>query len=148
MYLSGVRNCVITWIEPSPHVSFKELSPVSELPLTNLTFSIQLPLIYLPSVTVTSDYLQKKVSMTRIWKCPSSPVIHISPIEVIPKKNKPALIIDLSSRGFSVSVGIYPDPSTLSYTSFDWLALQVLPLGGALLVKAEAYHIIQMISTS
>ena len=40
---------------------------------------------------VISDYLERKVSLTRMWKFPchySPPGIHISPLGVIPKKNK------------------------------------------------------------
>ena len=103
--------------------------------------------------SVISDYLQREVSLNRMWKYPhlvSPPGIHISPIGVIPKKNKPGkwrLIVDLSSpRGFSVNDGISPDLSTLSYTSVDHLASLVLSNGrGAFLVKAdikEAYRMI------
>ena len=41
---------------------------------------------------VISEYLEREVSLTRMWKYPhhcSPPGIHISPLGVIPKKNKP-----------------------------------------------------------
>ena len=41
---------------------------------------------------VISDYLEREFSLTRMWKFPrhySPPGIHISPLGVIPKKNKP-----------------------------------------------------------
>jgi len=76
--------------------------------------------------------------------------IHLSPVGVIPKKNKPGkyrLIMDLSSpKKFSVNDGIDPGLSSLSYASIDHLSVLVLSLGrGAMLVKAdikEACHMI------
>ena len=70
------------------------------------------------------------------------PGIHISPLGVIPKKNKPGkwrLIVDLSSpAGFSVNDGISQEHSSMRYTCLDHLALLVNSVGrGALLVKAD-----------
>lgn len=103
--------------------------------------------------SVVSEYLEREVSLTRMWKYPrhcSPPGIHISPLGVIPKKNKPGkwrLIVDLSSpAGFSVNDGISQELSSMKYTSLDHLAYLVNSVGrGALLVKAdikEAYRMI------
>ena len=100
---------------------------------------------------VISEYLDREVSLLRMWKFPrhsSPPGIQISPLGVIPKKNKPGkwrLIVDLSSpSGFSVNDGISKELSSLHYTSVDHLATLVASVGrGALLVKAdikEAYR--------
>ena len=78
------------------------------------------------------------------------PGIHISPLGVIPKKNKPGkyrLIVDLSSpAGFSINDGISHELSSIKYTSVDHLACLIHSIGrGALLVKAdikEAYRMI------
>ena len=102
---------------------------------------------------VISDYLEREVSLTRMWKFPhhcSPPGIHISPLGVIPKKNKPGkyrLIVDLSSpAGFSTNDGISQELSSIKYTSVDHLACLINLVGrGALLVKAdikEVYWII------
>lgn len=76
--------------------------------------------------------------------------IHISPIGVIPKKNKPGkwrLIVDLSSPACaSVNDGISHELSSMSYPSVDHLVQLVLNVGrGAWLVKAdikEAYRMV------
>ena len=78
------------------------------------------------------------------------PGIQISPLGVIPKKNKPGnwrLIVDLlSPAGFSVNDGISPELSSLNNTSVVHLVSLVTSVGrGALLVKAdikEAYRMI------
>ena len=94
---------------------------------------------------VISKYLDREVSLLRMWKFPhhsSPPGIQISPLRVIPKKNKPGkwrLIVDLSSPSeFSVNDGISKELSSLHYTSVDHLATLVASVGrGALLVKAD-----------
>ena len=89
----------------------------------------------------------------RMWKFPHHcipPGIQISPLGVIPKKNKPGkrrLVVDLSSpAGFSINDGISPELSSLNYTSVVHLVSLVTLVGrGALLVKAnikEAYRMI------
>ena len=78
------------------------------------------------------------------------PGIHISPLGVIPKMNKPGkyhLIVDLSSpAGFSTNDGISQELSSIKYTSVDHLACLIYLVGrGDLLVKAgikEAYRMI------
>lgn len=103
--------------------------------------------------SVIFEYLEREVSLTRMWKYPrhcSPPGIHISPLGVIPKKNKPGkwrLIVDLSSpAGFSINDGISHEFSSMKYTSLDHLTYLVNSVGrGALLVKAdikEAYRMI------
>ena len=53
--------------------------------------------------SIVSEYLQREVSLARMIKVPpyfQHPAIHISPLGIIPKKNKPGkwrLIVDLSS---------------------------------------------------
>ena len=77
-----------------------------------------------------------------MWKFPrhySPPGIHISPLGVIPKKNKPGkyrLIVDLSSpASFSTNDGISQELSSIKYTSVDHLACVINLVGrGALLV--------------
>ena len=76
--------------------------------------------------------------------------VHISPLAMIPKKNKPGkwrLIVDLSSpKGHGVNDDINLEYCSLEYATVDMLAELVLQMGpGSLLVKAdikEAYQII------
>ena len=102
---------------------------------------------------VVSEYLLREVALGRIWRVllavlPSG--IYISPLGIIPKKNKPGkwrLIVDLSSpQGASVNNGIDSEVLSLSYTSLDHLAALVVSEGrGAFLVKAdikEAYRMV------
>ena len=102
---------------------------------------------------VVSDYLPREVALGRMWKVPLTGLpsgVHISPLGVIPKKNKPGkwrLIVDLSSpQGASVNDGIDSEVSSLSYASLDHLAALVVSEGrGAFLVKAdikEAYRMV------
>ena len=102
---------------------------------------------------VVSDYLNREVSLNRMWKVPVAihpRRIHISPMGIIPKKNKPnkwRLIVDLSSpEGASINDGIEPKHSSLSYTSIDHLSALVVSEGrGSYLVKAdikEAYRMV------
>lgn len=103
--------------------------------------------------SVVQEYLDRELALGRMVKFHSLnhlPSCQISPIGIIPKKNKPnkwRLIVDLSSpKNYSVNDGIAEEWSTLSYTSVDHLASLVLNEGkGSFLVKAdisEAYRII------
>lgn len=99
---------------------------------------------------VISDYLEREVSLGRTAQQLGGAGIHISPLGVIPKKNKPGkwrLIVDLSSpTGGSVNDGIDPNLSSISYATIDHLCSLILSWGkGALLVKAdisEAYRMV------
>jgi len=117
--------------------------------------SVQAALNNFPSSngSIIESYLEREVALSRMWKFPndySIPGTQISPLGVIPKKNKPGkwrLIMDLSSPpGVSVNDGISSELSSVRYTSLDHLASLVLSLGtGCLLVKAdiqEAYRIV------
>ena len=102
--------------------------------------------------TVT-EYLQQKVLLGRMWKIPLTILprgVHISPLAMIPKKNKPGkwrLIVDLSCpHGASINDGSDTNRSSLSYASVDHLAELVVSTGrGCFLVKAdikEAYRMV------
>ena len=75
---------------------------------------------------------------------------HLSPMGIIPKKNKPnkwRLIVDLSSpEGPSINDGIDQECSSLSYTSIDHHSTLVVSEGrGSFMVKAdikEAYRMV------
>lgn len=104
--------------------------------------------------TVVAEYLGAELKANQRVKLPKSEVeameIHCTPIGVIPKKNKPGkwrLIVDLSSpEGGSVNDGIDKEMCSLSYTSVDFIADEVVALGkGALLAKMDikqAYRIV------
>jgi len=100
-----------------------------------------------------TEYLLREVSLHRMWRLPlgTKPSgIHISPLGLIPKKNKPGkwrMIVDLSSpTNTSVNDGISTDMASLSYASIDHLAALIVMEGrGSFLVKAdikEAYKIV------
>ena len=100
-----------------------------------------------------TEYLLREVSLQRMWRLPLGARprgIHISPLGLIPKKNKPGkwrLIVDLSSpMDASVNDGISPDLASLSYASIDHLAALIVMEGkGSFLVKAdikEAYRMV------
>ena len=81
------------------------------------------------NLTVMGEYLGKEVALSRMWKLPYNhpvPNIHLSPMGVIPKKNKTGkwhLIVDLSSPwGFSVNDGISSDMSSITYTAENGVA--------------------------
>ena len=103
--------------------------------------------------SIIEDYLEREVALSRMWKFPrnySIPGTHISPLGLVPKKNKPGkwrLIMDLSSPpGESVNDGISSELSSVSYTSLDHLASLVLLLGrGSLLVKADIQEAYRMV---
>ena len=109
----------------------------------------------LPSsnTSVIQDYLEREVTLSRMWKFPSNyciPNTQLSPLGVIPKKNKPGkwhLIMDLSSpHGTSVNDGISPELSSINYTSVDHLASLVLLLGReSLLVKADIQEVYRIV---
>ena len=104
----------------------------------------------IPQTEVVQSYLTNEVSQNRMVQCDmaDSQEIHVSPLGIIPKKNRPGkwrLIVDLSSpKGGSVNDGINSDLCSLQYATVDMLAILVLQVGrGAFLVKAdikEAYH--------
>ena len=76
--------------------------------------------------------------------------VHISPLGLIPKKNKPGkwrMIVDLSSsRGSSINHGISSDVASLQYTSVDDLAALVKSKGeGSYLVKADIQEAYRMV---
>ena len=88
-----------------------------------------------------------------MWKIPLAILprgVHISPLGVIPKRNKPGkwrLIVDLlSPQGARVNDGIDADRSSLSYVSLDHLAALVVSTGrGSLLVKADVKEAYRMV---
>ena len=109
--------------------------------------------LHLDKVEVVSEYLHREELLGRMWKIPLAVLprgIHISPLGVIPKRNKPGkwrLIVDLSSpQGASVNDGIDADRSSLSYASLDHLAALVASTGrGSLLVKADVKEAYRMV---
>ena len=102
--------------------------------------------------SVVADYLEKERSEDRVMGPFSLEFsrlnqIHISRFGIIPsiKKSQPGkwrLIVDLSAPdGASVNDGIVPSLCSLSYTSVDDTAAEVLQLGkGALLAKLDIQH--------
>ena len=100
--------------------------------------------------SVAADYLEKECSEDRVMGPFSLEFsrlhqIHISRFGIIPKKSQPGrwrLIVDLSAPdGASVNDGIVPSLCSLSYTSVDDAAVEVLQLGkGALLAKLDIQH--------
>ena len=105
---------------------------------------------------VVDEYLLHEISMDRMWKMTEPPSVpfhcHVSPIGVIPKKNRPGkwrLIVYLSSpEGASVNDGISREMCSLSYVSIDSIVDCILKLGkGALMAKIDikqAYRNIPM----
>uniref|UniRef100_A0A1X7TP25 Reverse transcriptase domain-containing protein n=1 Tax=Amphimedon queenslandica TaxID=400682 RepID=A0A1X7TP25_AMPQE len=97
---------------------------------------------------VIHKYLAREVSLGRMFTRPPQSDVHISPLGIIPKKNKPGkwrLIVDLSSpHGQSVNDGIDTSASSLRYPTVDDLASLIVRNGrGAFIVKAdikEAYR--------
>ena len=109
--------------------------------------------LHIDKPEAVTEYLQREVLLGRMWKIPLTILprgVHISPLGMIPKKNKPGkwrLIVDLSSpHGTSINDGIDTDRSSLSYASVDHLAALVVSTGrGCFLVKAdikEAYRMV------
>lgn len=103
-----------------------------------------------PKVTVITEYLEREVQLGRMFTCDISSRAHISPMGVIPKKNKPGkwrLIVDLSSpKGGSINEGVEPELSTLTYATVDHLSALVVRQGpGACLVKADVKEAYRMI---
>jgi len=103
--------------------------------------------------SIVQDYLEREVALSRMWKFPSQfsySGIQLSPLGVIPKKNKPGkwqLIMDLfSPQGCSVNDGISSELSSINYTSVDHLASLVMSLGrGSLLVKADIQEVCRIV---
>ena len=103
-----------------------------------------------PFPEVVDQYLRREVQLNRMHALPREVAqgIHISPLGIIPKKNKPGkwrLIVDLSApKGRSINDGICQEVCTISYTTVDMLANLVNQAGqGSYLVKAdikEAYR--------
>ena len=102
---------------------------------------------------VVQHYIEEEVRLGRlIGPLPQEvlPVVHCSPIGIIPKQHKPGkwwLIHDLSSpKGASVNDGILADYSSLSYVSVDQVIQEIVALGpGTLLAKLDirsAYRIV------
>ena len=102
---------------------------------------------------IVTEYLDREVALNRMWRCPTGYLpkgIHISPIGLIPKKNKPGkwrMIVDLSApRGMNVNDGIDAELSSLSYATIDQLAALVVSEGkGAFLVKADIQEAYRMV---
>jgi len=88
-----------------------------------------------------------------MWKLPSGVFprgIHVSPIGLVPKKNKPGkwrLVVDLSSPSdHSINDGICRERSSLSYTSVDHLAALIVSEGwGSFLVKVDVKEAYRMV---
>ena len=107
-----------------------------------------------PEPEIVTSYLDRETSLGRMGRVKegSKPTrnIHISPMGMIPKKNRPGkwrLIVDLSSpKGASVNDGISAAWSSLAYSTVDHLAEIILSMGrGAHMVKAdikEAYRMV------
>ena len=102
---------------------------------------------------VMSEYLNRELLLNRMWKLPVSVCprgVHLSPMGIIPKKNKPnkwRLIVDLSSpEGPSINDGIDQECSSLSYTSIDHLSTLVVSEGrGSYMVKADIEETYRMV---
>jgi len=100
-----------------------------------------------------TEYLNRKVTLGRMWTIPVSrwpKILHISPLGLIPKKNKPGkwrLLADLSSpEKKSVNKGIDPVLASLAYSSVDHLVALVASLGReAFLVKADVKEAYRMV---
>ena len=101
--------------------------------------------LHIENPEVVSDYLHREVSLNRMWKVPAAVLpkgVHISPLGIIPKKNKPnkwRLIVDMSSpTGASINDGINSEHASLSYTSIDHLSALVASEGkNVFLVKVD-----------
>ena len=109
--------------------------------------------LHCPRPSLVSEYLSREVQLGRMWKLPFGVFpkgIHLSPIGLIPKKNKPGkwrLIVDLSSPfEHSINDGISQERSSLSYTSVDHLAALIVSEGqGSFLVKADVKEAYRMV---
>ena len=109
--------------------------------------------LHVDQLKVVSEYLLREVALGRMWKVPLAVLpsgVHISPLGVIPEKNKPGkwrMIVDLSSpQGASVNDDIDFEVSSLSYTSLDHLAALVVSEGrGAFLVKVDIKEVYRMV---
>ena len=102
---------------------------------------------------IVSDYLTREVTLHRIWQCPKGIIpedVHLSPLGIIPKKNKPGkwqMIVDLSSpQGASINDGISSEVASVQCTSVDLLAALVAAEGkGSYLVKADMEEVYRMV---
>uniref|UniRef100_A0A1X7USG2 Uncharacterized protein n=1 Tax=Amphimedon queenslandica TaxID=400682 RepID=A0A1X7USG2_AMPQE len=96
---------------------------------------------------VVSSYIAEEVVAGRL--CPYS-VKHLSPIGLIPKKNRPCcfcMIVDLSSpRGYSVNYGIPPEFCSFHYASVANAAHRMLHYGqAALMAKVDLKSACRMV---
>ena len=105
-----------------------------------------------PHPQIVSDYLEREVRLERmsIVTSPDAKNLQISPLGLIPKKNRPnkwRLIVDLSSpHGASVNDRIDSEWASVSYTTVDLLAQVVLGAGkGSVLVKADVCEAYRMV---
>lgn len=103
---------------------------------------------------IVSEYMESELQLNHLVslsKMEASAIdMHCSPIEAIPKKNRPGkwqLIVDLSSpEGSSVNDGVDKELCSLSYISANVIANKVVALGrGTRLAKMDikqAYRIV------
>jgi len=83
--------------------------------------------------SLVSNYLTCEVQLGRMWQLPPGVFprgVHMSPLGLIPKKNRPGqwrLILDLSSpQGVSINNGISKELSSLAYCSIDLLSAHMV----------------------
>ena len=125
-------NYILRGIKEGIHIEFNRASPLSSTAGN----------IPSPKPEIISEYLGREVSLGQMDHVPPGQQVHLSPLEIIPKKNKPGkwrLIVDLSSpEGENMNNGIDKNLSSLHYTSMDHLSALILVTGrGAWLVKAD-----------
>jgi len=105
--------------------------------------------------SMISEYFQREVSLVRIVRLSpffQHPGVQISPLGIVPKKNKAGkwrLIVDFSSPAkANINNGISEQLSSLTYVSADHLFALIRETGsGAFLTKAdikEAYRMLQV----
>ena len=96
---------------------------------------------------IVTDYIRGELAshhlhLVGLTSSPNLPRVHLSPLGVIPKKDRPdcwRLIMDLSSpHGHSVNDGITKELCSLHYSSIDEAATQIAALGpGCMLAKMD-----------
>ena len=106
-------NYILRGIKEGFHIGFNRASPLSPTARN----------IPSPKPEIISEYLGREVSLGRMDHVPPGQQVHLSPLGIIPKKNKPGkwrLIMDLSSpEGESMNDGIDKNLLSLHYTSVD-----------------------------